>query len=390
MKLGLQALKTASNKTIQADVDQLLLLEKGPVLNFLLGFHTRPQAFCALDKCRRYISWPLGSVPHAAPLGRTSLPNVILLHQSCNMLQCWRSCNPWIPVAISPETPGRIPQWHLERGLHRDPTTDRNPRICCFRLLSPWSSSPFNYHVPRVPLSITTYPDLSTAWGQNKHVADIEARELVGTARELLVPFMKDWMMKEDMKLSDGIWNNDTKSKGFKRPMLNLRWICYWTPPLGDCKGPQNTQCRWPWCWGSSVFVGKWLGKQQIVIVEHVHPISCNHDFQDDPMALPELPMSICSSKSLPQERVLSVNISESSGMGTCNTARTARTFLVEALTYKGFCNNLEHQEVDLLKTWGNLEIWKKGENIPGTCIIITCYYSIYANNVRQTVVVAN
>ena len=54
------------------------------------------------------------------------------------------------------------------------------------------------------------------------------------------------------------------------------------------------------------------------------------------------------------------------------------------------FCNNLEHQEVDLLKTWGNLEIWKKGENIPGTCIIITCYYSIYANNVRQTVVVAN
>lgn len=90
---------------------------------------------------------------------------------------------------------------------------------------------------------------------------------------------------------------------------------------------------------------------------------------QDDPMALPELPMSICSSKSLPQERV---NIS---GMGTCkgylsqirlstapaaawvNTTRTARTFLVEALTYKGFCNNLEHQEVDLLKTWGNLEI---------------------------------
>lgn len=27
-------------------------------------------------------------------------------------------------------------KWHLERGLHRDPTTDRNPRICCFRLLS--------------------------------------------------------------------------------------------------------------------------------------------------------------------------------------------------------------------------------------------------------------
>lgn len=188
MKLGLQALKTASNKTIQADVDQLLLLEKGPVLNFLLGFHTRPQAFCALDKCRRYISWALGSVPHAAPLGRTSLPNVILLHQSCNMLQCWRSCNPWIPVAISPETPGRIPQWHLERGLHRDPNTDPYPRICCFRLLSRWSSSPFNNHVPHVPLSITTYPDLSTAWGQNKHVADIEARELAarqGTAGSL-------------------------------------------------------------------------------------------------------------------------------------------------------------------------------------------------------------
>jgi len=51
-----EALKTASNKTIQSDVDQLLLLEKG-------------------------------SVPHATPLGR--------------------SCNPWIPVAISPETPGQ-------------------------------------------------------------------------------------------------------------------------------------------------------------------------------------------------------------------------------------------------------------------------------------------
>lgn len=97
-------------------------------------------------------------------------------------------------------------------------------------------------------------------------------------ARELLVPFMNDWMMKEDMKLSDRMWYNDTKSKGFKRPMLNLRWICYWTPPLGDCKGPQNTQCRWPRCWGSSVLVGKWLGKQQIIIVEHVHPVSCNHD----------------------------------------------------------------------------------------------------------------
>lgn len=52
-----------------------------------------------------------------------------------------------------------------------------------------WSSSPFNKnHVPHVPLSVTTYPDLSTAWGQNKHVADIEARELAarqGTAGSL-------------------------------------------------------------------------------------------------------------------------------------------------------------------------------------------------------------
>ena len=229
------------------------------------------------------------------------------------------------------------------------------------------------------------------AWGQNKHVADIEALELV--APGLLVPFMNDWMMKEDMKLSDGMWYKDTKSKGFKRRMLNLRWICYRTPPLGDCKGPQNTQCRWPWCWGSSVLVGKWLGKQQIVIVEHVHPISCR--WKDDPMALP---MSICSSRSLPQERVLSASLvawelarviclkfayqrlqpqhgSTPPGLRGLSWSRRwpTKAFATTWSTKRWIC-------------WKPGEIWRFVEKKsrgkytwyhPGTCIIITVYMQI-------------
>ncbi len=128
-------------------------------------------------------------------------------------------------------------------------------RICCFRLLSPSSSSP-----------------LSTAWdpGQKKHVADIEA----GTIRAT--------------KFAGSLQQLDDA--------LNLHWI-YWTPPLGDCKGTQNTQCRWPRCWGSLLLLGKCLGITLRMFIQYLA-------MKDDPMALPELPMSICSSRSLPQERV--------------------------------------------------------------------------------------